>query len=356
MLSSLTSEFAISYFGVSVHQFICRNNHLRKHREALREAVVKIHSPVRLLALNWSLDQPRATILRVCGNRIFDRGDEHQTLRADKVGKLHEDVIWRFMQDTEELSDSEVDASIDMNVGEPLGSAVARAVDGCVEILGLKRPSQEQIDEAIAVAKGYAPATKKGTNRNEKSTKGATPPRYFGILAELDCEALIAPHMEKGGDTPYNGKTFWCKLVNDKRITERPHITVVHQAGLPAAADLWEQCTALDRLPGVPLFSFTLGHLVWNDRVMALTVEDLELTKESDNDDDPGQEKHEFVSKLPAEVRDSLHITVGTLNADVPPYEAKGLVEAWRNGKRTGIGSLELDGFSAKGRIKGLMS
>jgi tRNA ligase len=356
MLSSLTSEFAISCYGGLFTKFICRNNHLRKHRGALREAVAKIHPSVRLLALNWCLDQPRATILRVCGDRVFDRGDKHQTLRADKVGKLHEGVIWQFMQDTEELSDSEVDASIDMNIGEPLESAVAHAVDGCVDILGLERPSQEKIDAAIAVAKGYAPAMKKGPSKNDKNTKGDPSPRYFGVLAELDCEALIAPQIEKGENIPYNGKTFWHKLVSDKRITERPHITVVHMAGLPAAADLWERCTALDRLPAVPLFSFTLGHLVWNDRIMALTVEDLELAEAPDNDDDPGQERHEFVSKLPADVRDTLHITVGTLNADVLPYEAKGLVEAWRNGTRTGIGSLELDGLSAKGRIKGLIS
>lgn len=285
----------------------------------------------------------------------MNRGDKHQTLRADMVGKLHEDVIWQFILHTEELTDSEVDASIEMDVSEPLEAAVARAVDGCVNILGLERPSREQIDEAVAVAKAYAPA-KKRADKNEKKVKALAPPRYFGILVELDLGAVVAPLMEQEGDVPYNGKTFWRKLVSDKRVTDRPHITVVHKAGLPADADLWERCTAIDRLPVPPLFSFTLGHLIWNDRVMALTVEDLELAKEPNNDADPGQEKHEFVSKLPAEVRDGLHMTVGTLNADIPPYEAKGLVEVWRQGKRTGIGSLELEGLLGTGRLKGLMS
>ncbi|KAH0834656.1 RNA ligase-domain-containing protein [Lanmaoa asiatica] len=333
-----------------------KNNHLRQHREALREAVAKIYSPVRLLALNWVLDQPQTTVLRLCGDRIFDRGDKHQTLRADKVRKSHENVIRQFIIRTEELANSEVDASIEMNISEPLEAAVARAVDGCVNILGLERPSQERIDEAVAVAKGYAPETKKGADKNEKKAKASAPPRYFGILADLDLEALVTSQMEREEDIPCNGRTFWRKLVSDKRIAGRPHITIVHKACLPAEADLWERCSVLDQLPAPPLFSFTLGHLVWNDRVMALAVEDLELAKELDNDDDPGQEKHEFVSKLPAEVRDSLHITVGTLNADVLPYEAKGLVEVWRKGKRTGIGSLELEGLSARGRIRGLMS
>jgi len=334
-----------------------RNNHIRQHREALRAAVAKSYPPVRLLALHWTLDQPRATTLRVCGDRVFNRGDKHQTLRADKVGKSHEEIISRFMAQAEELTDPEVDASIEMDIREPLEAAVARAVDGCVDVLGMERPTQEQIDEAIAVAKEYAPATtKKETDKHEKIAKGLAQPRYFGILAELNCETIVAHQIEQGEDIPYDGKTFWRKLVSDKRITKRPHVTIVHIAGLPEDADLWERCSTLDRLPAPPLFSFYLGHLVWNDRVMALTVEDLKLAKVPENDTDLGQEKHEFVSKLPHEIRDSLHITVGTLNADVSPYEAKGLVEAWREGKRTGMGSLELEGLSVKGRIRGLMS
>ena len=323
---------------------------------ALREAASRFHPPASLLTLNWTLDRPRATVLRVCGERIFDRGDRHQTLRADKIGKSHEDVIWKFIQQAEELTDSEVDASIEMDIGEPLEAAVARAVDGCVNIVGLQRPSQEKIDEAIAVAKGYVPTTTKVVDKNEKKTKEPAQPRYFGILAELDIEALVAPQIERGENLPYDGRSFWNKLASDKRITDRPHITIVHKTELPDAEGLWRRCSTLDQLPAPPLFSFNLGHLVWNDRVMALTVDDLELAKEPANDDDPGQEKHEFVSKLPADVRNSLHITVGTLHGEVLPYEARGLVDAWREGKRTGIGSLGLEGLFGKGRIKGLMS
>jgi len=47
---------------------------------------------------------------------------------------------------------------------------------------------------------------------------------------------------------------------------------------------------------------------------------------------------------------------VGTADRDIQPVEAKALVEAWRKGERTGIGSLEIEGVSAKGRIKGLTS
>ncbi|KAF8802612.1 hypothetical protein BYT27DRAFT_7260914 [Phlegmacium glaucopus] len=39
------------------------NNKLKEHRQSLRDATSKFSHPVRLLALNWSLDQPRVTIL-----------------------------------------------------------------------------------------------------------------------------------------------------------------------------------------------------------------------------------------------------------------------------------------------------
>ena len=72
--------------------------------------------PVQLLALNWLLDKPPSTIHRICADRVFHRGDKHQSLRADKVAKSHEEVIWQFIPNTEELSDSEVGVSVDMDL------------------------------------------------------------------------------------------------------------------------------------------------------------------------------------------------------------------------------------------------
>ncbi|KIJ58824.1 hypothetical protein HYDPIDRAFT_33787 [Hydnomerulius pinastri MD-312] len=332
-----------------------KNNHLRQHRDALRDAVAKINPPVRLFALNWALDKPPATIHRICGDRVFNRGDRHQTLRADTTAKSHEDVIWQFIRSTEELADTEVDVSVDMDVGETLEAAVARAADGCISVLGFERPSQERIDAAVQFSRTYEPKEKKPAEKQgKKASKGAHTPRYFGILAEFDIEEAVGSRMEGAEDVPQNGRAFWRGLVRDKRVVERPHITIAHNAGLPAQAELWERCSVLHQLPTPPFFSFDLGHLIWNDRVMALSVEGLKMAQEADGNADRGYD--EFVSKLPEEVRETLHVTVGTLDASVPPYEAKGLVEVWRKGKRDGIGSLELEGLSAKGRIKGLIS
>jgi tRNA ligase len=95
-----------------------RNNHLKVHRQSLRDGAKKIQKPVRLLALNWSLDQPRATIHRICSDRVQQRGDNHQTLRADLSSRPHEDVIWKFIDSTEELISKEVDNVVEMELGE----------------------------------------------------------------------------------------------------------------------------------------------------------------------------------------------------------------------------------------------
>ncbi|KAG1834983.1 RNA ligase-domain-containing protein [Suillus subalutaceus] len=306
-----------------------KNNHLRQHRDSLREAGAKMDPPVRLLALNWSLDRPQATIHRICGDRVFARGDKHQTLRADTLAKAHEDVIWQFIRSSEELADQEVDVSIEMDIEDTLEEAVGRAVAACVSTLGLRQPSAEEIDEAVRKARDYVPQTKKPQEEKKKKKDEQSTPRYFGLLPEVDLIDVIGKKMEDASDVPENGKAFWNALVAGHRL---------HRMALP------------------PSFTFTLGHLVWNKRIMAITVDDFDLDGSPDNPSSAGQEGSEFVSKLSEEVRNSLHVTVGTSDPQVAPFEAKALVEAWRFGKRSGIGSLELDGLTARGRMKGLFN
>lgn len=333
-----------------------KNNHLRQHRDSVREAVVKMDPPVRLLALNWSLDRPQATIHRICGDRVFARGNKHQTLRADTLAKAHEDVIWQFIRTSEELADQEVDMSIEMDLEDTLEQAVGRAAAACVSNLGLRQPSAEEIDEAVHKARDYVPQTKKPQEEKKKKKDEPSMPRYFGLLPEVDLIDVVGKKMEDASDVPENGKAFWNALVAGHRVTLRPHITVVHSKSLPDAIELWERCSQLHRMALPPSFTFTLDHLVWNKRVMAITVDDFELDSSPDNNSSAGQEGSEFVSKLSEEVRNSLHITVGTSDPEVLPFEAKALVEAWRFGKRSGIGLLELDGLTARGRMKGLFN
>ncbi|KAG2048288.1 hypothetical protein BDR06DRAFT_1024555 [Suillus hirtellus] len=333
-----------------------KNNHLRQHRDSLRDAVAKMDPPVRLLALNWSLDRPQATIHRICGDRVFARGDKHQKLRADTLAKAHEDIIWQFIRDSEELSDEEVDVRIEMDIEDTLEQTVDRAVAACVSILGLRQPSADEIDEAVCKARNYVPQIKKPQEEKKKKKDEEPMPRYFGLLPEVDVIDVIGKQMENASDVPENGKAFWNALVAGHRVTVRPHITIVHSKSLPDAIELWKRCSQLHKMALPPSFTFTLGHLVWNERIMAIAVDDFELDGSADSHSSAGQEGSEFVSKLSEEIRNALHITVGTSDPEVLPFEARALVKAWRFEKRSGIGSLELEGLTARGRIKGMFN
>jgi tRNA ligase len=278
------------------------------------------------------------------GDRVLARGDNHQSLRADTVTNSHEDVLWMFLTQMEELEDDEVDVMVAMSVEDTLEQAVNKAIDGCVRVLGVERPSKERVDEALQVAMGYAPKTKKPDDwKKEKAT-----PRYFGLLPEVDLVDILSPRL-----SPQDCDTsFWEDLLAKGRVTKRPHVTVVHRNSLPGASDLWEQCMRLHRMQSPPLFKFHLGHIVWNKRVMAVTVEDIEPASA-----DGADSAKEFISNLPHDVRERLHITVGTKDANVPAIEAKTLIEDWRKGvKEDNTRTLDLEDVIAVGRVKGLFN
>ncbi|KAI0360295.1 hypothetical protein OH77DRAFT_1470048 [Trametes cingulata] len=340
-----------------------KNNHLKQHRSQLREAAKKFDPPAALLALNWSFDLPLSTIHRICGDRIVQRGDKHQTLVADTQGKSHEEVLWQFLKNAEELTDGEVDAVVTMDVEENLEDALTRAVDACVKYLGLEKPDQEKMGQALAVARAYEPARKgsKAKPKEDKAaqsqgkTKAPPTPRYFGILAEVDLQGVVGPALAAAEDVPPQHKKFWSELTAAGRVAQRPHVTIVHSKQLPAEKALWDKCAALDALARAPLLSFRLGHVVWNERVMAATVSDLAVAG-----DDPGEAEKaafDFVVGLPEEVRERLHITVGTRSKEVPPVEAKDLVTEWRRkGASADVHAVPLKDVWVKGRLKGLMS
>ena len=306
--------------------------------------------PVRLLSLYWSLDKPPAIIHRVCGDRVMERGENHQTLRADPVSKGHEEAIWMFINNTEELSDEEVDEVIDMDVEEDLEQGLSRAIDGCVRILGVEKPSQERVGEALAVARAYTVAKKKA-DAPKKETKQ---PRYYGFLPEIDIAAVVEDAMSQP-DISNVAKSFWEDLKSKSRVTTRPHITIVHSKSLAQEQDLWDRCQEMFLSPSPPVFEFKLGHIILNERVMAVTLYDLMVHTHPDRDTHEGG--NEFVEKLDETIKNRLHITVGTLSDDIAPVEAKALVDAWRRGQTDSkVITIPLESSKVVGRIKGLYS
>jgi tRNA ligase len=257
-----------------------------------------------------------------------------------------------FINSTQELTPSEVDNVVEMELGESMEDSVKRAVEGCVNVMGLEMPSDEKIQEALDVVRGYTPAVKKPDDVKEKKKK--LDARYYGLLPEVDLEELLDRTF---ADESQESRDFWTKLKTDCRVTKWPHVTVVHRNSIETERELWDRCTALQEMTNTtpPLFKAKLSNVVWNGRVMAITMEDFDIDDSSRGGE--GQEGQEFVSKLSYDVRQRLHITVGTKDGRIQPVEAKTMVEQWRKNpkKMDTIKSIKLDNFIVYGRIKGLM-
>jgi tRNA ligase len=94
---------------------------------------------------------------------------------------MHEEVIWRFIKSTEALTEGEVDACIDMDINDTLEEVVKRAVEGCVEELGLPPPTPEKLQEGLDAANEYMVNSKKQEMQKKKSAKT----RYYGYSPKL---------------------------------------------------------------------------------------------------------------------------------------------------------------------------
>ncbi|KAK7469244.1 tRNA ligase [Stygiomarasmius scandens] len=344
-----------------------KNNHLRQHRTSLREAVAALEPAqnVRLLALSYPIASlPQSTLIRVCGDRVTIRGDNHQTLRADKSGaKSHEEVVWGFITSFEDLAMDEVDEVIEMDLEQSIEDGLKHAVRELCRILGLKEPSDEKLKEGLDVARGYKPTTIKSDDKVKKAKgKKATGVRYFALLPEVDVLPILE-HTFK--EVEEQGSEFFEQLKNASRVTKRPHITLVHRKSLSNEADedgtnndraLWDRSEILHGMEIPPDFELKLTNVLWDGRVMAIVVDDLKVQNPTS---DEGHKGVEFVRELPSDVRDRLHITVGTLNDSIPPVEAKALVERWKGGETEGILEAKLKGEGGEdlvvvGRVKGM--
>ncbi|KAL0957939.1 hypothetical protein HGRIS_000120 [Hohenbuehelia grisea] len=369
-----------------------KNNHLIKHRQSLRQATESMSPPVRLVALNWnhilssSASVPSSNaedaliplslpaIHHLACDRILARGPSHQTLVADRTAaRAHEAVVWMFIEQAQELGTGECDEEILMNISDDLDQGVRRAVDGVCRVLGLPKPSEEKIVEAVERAKGYAPKTTADEGNGRKSApKGKThEPRYYAVVPEVNLASIIGGRFDRP-DVDEAARNFWERLKSSKRVPIRPHITLVHRNSLPDSQSYWEVCAAVDayglseNTAVPPQFEARMGHIVWDGRVMAVTIDELRASSGADAGSEGGKLADALLAQVPEDTRSRLHITVGTKDDKTLAVEAKAMVEAWRRGdtaagKHPQIHSVSLvegggegQGIVVAGRVRGL--
>lgn len=314
---------------------------------------------ILLFALYWPLNESPDTIMRTCSERIVIRGDNHQSLHPDE-DKSHENALQMFLSQTQSLDESEVDIIETMDVTEDIEESLARAVDACVRVLGVKRPSREEIGRALSAVHNYTPSIstpKKNQNNHKRDSE--TPWLYYGFLPEFNLESTLNSALtSKVNPTPEqkDAQCFWSSLQAKRRISTYPHVTIVHSNSLPGAQALWDACAAVCRHAATAYFQMKLGHIVYDDKAMAITIDSINLEEEESK----GVEgvSRDFLAALSSDVRNKLHITIGTRDAKVNAVEAGKMVERWRaegGGARTNAAkAVPLVNVVVRGKLRGM--
>ena len=253
-----------------------------------------------------------------------------------------------------------------MDIHEDTESAVRRAASGICKIMQLEMPSQEAIREAMKVSQGYVvpsggkrPMTLTGKAAGREKKKGT--PRYFGVTPAEESgwplTAMVKSTLAglSDGSGHEQLRKLWKAMADSGRVTDQPHITLVHQASLKSATEpdvqsLWDACN--DSTEKTHL-KFRLSHLIYNSRIMALVVDSNSILETNP------QQPSKIMKSISSVTCERLHITIGTASRDVKPVEAGELIMKWRkqrlNPEEGGVIPLAVGEFLS-GKVEGLWS
>lgn len=342
-----------------------RNNAQRHERkQLLTDVKLQYGGNARLVALYFvhdNIDKIRA----VTQDRVFARGDNHQTIQAttdpNKVKDIMDGFLKRFEPiDLTRAPDEGFDACIHLNPAD--GSRqnleiVVTKLKALYPKLLKTDPTPEEMDEAIREAvEGYRPDLRhtipdRGGKNNrlpqqqgQKSQK-KKPLEYMSIdVPAKDIAALLQKTFNKAGAEQAR---FYKQLVGTRRVQPQFHVTLMHRATAKQHSELWDRYTKLHaeadsaNASSIGECDVVLERVVYDDRIMAIVV----------RLDDP-EEKWTCVNKV-------THITVGTRDDGVKPKESNDLLERWLT-EGSGAGGVVDVGFEGRpvvhGVVRGVLS
>ena len=96
----------------------------------------------------------------IISDHIIARGANHQALAGDALMQPHEDILRMFLKQVEELEEDKADEIMKIGVGDLLEELLEKAIEGCVQILRMERPSKEKVKEVVGVVRKYKPKMK----------------------------------------------------------------------------------------------------------------------------------------------------------------------------------------------------
>ncbi|EPE10600.1 trna ligase [Ophiostoma piceae UAMH 11346] len=362
-----------------------RNNAQRHERKQLLQDVKQLHLSAKLVALNFVHDDISA-IRKVAHERVFARGDNHQTIHAKsesgKVIGIMEGFLGRYEPlDLSRAPDEGFDSVVDLDPTDGSRVNVEKIVRHLHQVYpGLVKeiPSAEAMDAATEAAIGsYTPAIRHSVVDRGKATQKSShlvlqpkavkkkPLEYIAV--HVNAKSITAQLQRTFDKLSPEKSRFYMQLQQTRRIQPAFHVTLMHRMAAKEHPELWARYLKLqtdaeaaaadeaekvsgpvDPTPELGQVDVQLERVVYDGRLMALVVR----LVDKDNSDNTS-EKWTCVNKIS-------HITVGTRDSNVKPKESNDLLARWlREGSTdaNGIYDVVIDGKPLlAGSVQGVLS
>ena len=354
-----------------------RNNHQKRERKQVMDDVLQIVPGARFVALHYVHDpkpQMLPKIRQVTQERIFARGDNHQTIQAGTKSRsdilsIMEGFLSRFepvnpYTDPDDGFDEVIDLDVTASSRENLETVVS-SLHKMYPKLVPEMPSNEDLDKAIEAAlSDYKPDIKhdlsfksdkqdRRGNVNGVGVQVSQPkPKLEYFCVKLPSDDVIST-IDKifSRESPETARMYR-QLQQTRRVQPAFHVTLIHRASAKTHPELWAHLSdihanALSEVSHNPSTQNSdpllgkcrvrLERVVWDDRVMCIVVRLL----------DEGWETANSIA----------HITIGTAHQDIKPKESNDLLQRWMDsGSQTGIADFEVAGHvEAQGNVRAVM-
>jgi tRNA ligase len=387
-----------------------RNNHQKRERDQLIADVSRTVADARFVALHYVHDRSNYDQIReATRKRVFDRGDNHQTIQAGSKGdeeiiEIMEGFMHRFQPvDSSEAPDDHFDLVIDLDPTvesrENLELIIEKLHNTYPSLFkDREMPNNADLDEAIEWAMNdYKPDIKmdlsrsgnrnqqknvfQGGNANQDANFNHNEPRkqskqepkpkkapkmeYFSVRLNTQRVTSILDSLfrDKNPETA----RMYRHLQQTRRIQGEFHVTLMHRASAADNSTYWEKLNLLHTAvmqqtenqkswePELGKCGVLLERLVWDDKIMAFVVRlNGSATLQVESEGGIGIEELIFESSNAV-----AHVTVGTADQSIKPKESNALLQRWLNGGSggdTGIGELSVKGnVVLEGSVRGVL-
>lgn len=333
-----------------------RNNHEKRERKQIMDDLRRQIFDAQFVALHYVHDpkpQMLPSIRKITQERIFARGDNHQTIHAGSktpkdIISIMDGFLSRFEPvNSHEEPDDGFDHIIDLEVSassrENLDTVISKLHKFYPKVLE-KVPPPNELDDAIQSAlTEYQPDIKhdlssksnkgknKAQNNSGSSSSKPIPVEYFSLslpteefLLKLE-EILLSPPSDR--TVPSEVSRFYSQLKQTRRLQDKFHVTLMHRASISKNPGLWSRLSSLHTEacksssefdPAFGECQVQLETIVCGAGVMCIVVRLLDESWQTTNN--------------------VAHVTLGTATQSIKPKESNTLLEQWlRDGKTGGI-------------------